>query len=216
MLEAVPISIDLDADLDVILGTKFETSFSPRPMDEATSSDDPLGEFLDFDDPEWDTIFQSFDQEQTLFEQKDAQTFEDNTKLPTSVEPLKCKTTTPKVEKRKREDCNDILMSFVSSDKRKRLSGANKSVSGDNAIKNSTDTTLNLFAAPRYMWSIAKQNRFDAMQRLQAKKREGRFGLKLNKKSIRKKLANSRKRTKKGQFARTSKFKWVSVCDLQS
>ena len=204
MLEPVPITIDLDVDLDVILGTQFETSFSPRAMDEAKPSDDPLCEILDFDDPEWDTIFQSFDPKQTL----DSQTFED-----TYVEPLDAQPKVenhPKIEKRKREVCKDILIPA----ERKR---SKKSVGGGNAIKNNNDTTtFNLFAAPRYTWSIAKQNRFDAMQRLQAKKREGRFGFKMNNKSIRKKLANSRKRTKKGQFARTSKFKWVSVCDLKS
>jgi hypothetical protein len=76
---------------------------------------------------------------------------------------------------------------------------------------------LNLFATPRSTWPVAKQNRFDAMRRLQAKKRSGRFGLKQNRKkyTVRKNLANQRKRTKKGQFARSTKFQWVSVCDLQ-
>merc|ERR1719460_1501857 len=47
------------------------------------------------------------------------------------------------------------------------------------------------------------------------KKRSGRFGIKKSKAyTVRKNLANRRKRTKKGQFARTTKYQWVSACDL--
>ena len=206
MLEPVPIDVDVDA----ILAPEFDTSF-PRLKDELDTDNCPL---LDFDDSVFDTLFEDFEQEGCLFGKEDAKSstfasFEQNTFDPL-VLPAECLAPTPKREKRKREDLNDTTSEYT---KCFRISNAPDTVEGEVSTK-SESIILDLFASPRNTWPLAKQNRFDAMQRLHAKRLEGRFGL--SKKSrFRQTLANGRKRTRKGQFARTSKFKWVSVCDLQ-
>lgn len=205
MLEPIAIDVDLDA----ILGVVDDTSFSPVLNKKMAVDED---EIVDFNDPVWDTLFAKFDQDFLSGEQNAKHsTFEPLSLCSTSlVSVVKVESLIPvvkveakveaKPEKRKREECN-----VLRNTKCLNLSG--------NVI---SSLNLDLFAAPRHTWSVAKQKRFDAMQRLQTKRCEGRFGAKPSKKShVRKKLANKRKRTSKGQFARTSKFKWVSVCDLQ-
>lgn len=195
MLEPVAIDVDLDA----ILGAVDDT-FSPRVLNKKMTVDE--GELVDFNDPVWDTLFQKFDE--------DFLSGEENSKLST-FEPLSLSTaslipvTTSLIPVIKVESPIPVAKVEAKTEKRKR-----------DHYKVLSNTNLDLFAAPQHTWSVAKQKRFDAMQRLQTKRREGRFGAKRSKKSpVRKKLANKRKRTSKGQFARTSKFKWVSVCDLQ-
>merc|ERR1712147_105632 len=153
----------------------------------------------DFNDPEWDTLFESFE------------------KGCNKEDPLPF-VASPKVVKRKfcelegEDGCSDIS----TGTKCFRLSGNTTSLVDIEPAVAADNISLNLFATPVSTWSFAKKKRFDAMQRLQAKKRSGHFGAKQSKKyTVRKKLANRRKRTKKGQFARTTKFKWVSVCDLE-
>lgn len=192
MLEPIPIDVNLDA----ILGAVDDTSFSPRVLTKKMAVDED--ELVDFNDPVWDTLFQKFDEDFLSGEENAKHSTFEPLSLPTAslIPVVKVEA---KTEKRKREEYN-----VLRNTKRLNL---------DNVI---STPNLDLFAAPRHTWSVAKQKRFDGMQRLQTKRREGRFGAKPSKKShVRKKLANKRKRTSKGQFARTSKFKWVSVCDLQ-
>lgn len=204
---AIPIDVEpIPIDMDAIL---FADTFSPRALDGAVDDGGSVtgDDILDFNDPEWDTLFDNFDnfeEEETLVNKKNLLEDKDD---PFPFLPSK-------VEKRKLEDeRNDILPAT----KCFRLSGNVKPslVPIEPPAVTADNISLNLFAAPRYTWPPAKQKRFNAMQRLQAKKRSGRFGIKKNKAyTVRKNLANRRKRTKKGQFARTTKYQWVSACDL--
>lgn len=73
---------------------------------------------------------------------------------------------------------------------------------------------VNLFAGPRNMWDAAKARRFDAAQRLKAKKSSGRWKMPPTRCRVRTKSAGTeqaRPRTGKGQFAKTVKITWVSA-----
>jgi len=195
---------------DASLPPEFFASF-PR------SKEDFDTQFVDFDfvfdEESWDTVLEDFEQENILLgtEAKSSTSFEQNTLVPL-VMPEQYVAPAPKCVKRKRENINDTKLEHT---KCLRKSNALDTDEGQVSIK-SESIILDLFATPRSTWSLAKQNRYDAMLRLRAKRLKGRFGSKQNKKSrIRKTLANGRKRTRKGQFARTSKFTWVSACDLQ-
>jgi len=199
MLEPIPLYFD-----SVAFDTVFDTVFSPCAKENGYVSDLENDQLADFSDPVWDTLFKSFQENATHVDALDLKP------LVTVHEPEDL----PKLEKRKCEDFDQA------TDSAKRYCRSVNVTLADEPVIPKTEATtevqFNLFATPRHTWSVTKRNRYDAMQRLNAKKREGRFSLKRAcKYSVRKKLANQRKRTNKGQFARTSKFKWVSVCDLQ-
>lgn len=265
MLEQpIPINMDLDLDAFLVNMSPSPMSHSPPPSPSpdvskqvAEVGDDQL---LDFDNPMWDTIFESFAEEaldEPHDEPRSANTKAFN-RFGRKMDSFECVDLSPKkCDKRKREDYNDrfgrkgdtcsfegnltfdvpllsecVAPMFVKCEKRKRenfnaiMSDNTKCFRLSNNVTNAPKTpkrvehktdlfALDLFATPRATWTDAKKNRFDAMQRLKVKKLEGRFGVKPNnRRNARKEVANQRKRTKKGQFARTSKYKWVSACDL--
>lgn len=140
---------------------------------------------LDFSDPVWDVLLQSFEENVTKADHS-----VDDCKEPTNGAAKRCRLSTDVVIEDKTVEAKPEIPSAV---------------------------PINLFSTPHFTWSMAKKNRFEAMRRLKAKRRDGRFGFApVCKYGVRKNLAKKRKRTRKGQFARTTKFKWVSVCDLQT
>lgn len=67
-----------------------------------------------------------------------------------------------------------------------------------------------LFATPRYIWSMAKKRRFDAMQRLAAKRRSKQWGPKIRY-QVRQKMAKDRNRATGGTFKKKYTNTWVSA-----